>query len=663
MAIQLRDSGETEEPMAGERGNHSQATAVEQEKAISAGGTGQEASPAPGSHQEDEHDQRSGWWPWAHAGFIAFLVLMDFTGLVPRFHNRDLLALAGVLLGGFPIFKEAVADLLHGHMTMELSMTIALVAASAIGEFRTALVITFFVLVAEILEGLTVSRGRRAIKTLLDMLPQAAEIRTGAEVKSRSLSEIHPGDIVVVRPGGHIPADGLVSAGHSFVDQAAITGESLPVEKLPGANVFAGTINHSGVLEIEVERVGRDTAFGRIIEAVERAEHSRAPIQRLADRLSGCLVYFALGCAALTWFLTRDARSTISVIVVAGACGIAAGTPLAILGAIGSAARHGAIIKGGLYLEILGTVDTVVLDKTGTLTRGTPKILEIVPGEGAAPQEIVRVAATAERFSEHPLARAITGQAAEWSLPASEPGNFRYVPGKGILCEVDGLPTAVGTRVLMHDEGINVPTEEDTARSYSEVMVASGGRFLGAIHIVDVLRTEAASALREMKAMGCRTVVLTGDRKEVGNAIAASLGADEVDSELLPDEKVSRVRGLRGQGRKVAMVGDGINDAPALVEANVGVAMGSGTDVARESASVVLLGNDLLRLTEVLKVARRCRSIIMANFTGTLVVDGAGVLLAACGLLHPIYAALIHVVSELVFILNSARLLPALNRD
>ncbi len=603
-------------------------------------------------HDHDDHEHESSWHEWARVAFVAVLLLIAWTGVVPRFHHLDLVALTGIVVGGYPIFREAIADILQGRMTMELSMTIALVAASAIGEFMTALVIALFVLVAEILEGMTVGRGRRAIRGLLDMLPQIAEIRVDGQVSTRPLSDMHAGDLVVVRPGGHIPADGMVISGHSFVDQATITGESLPVEKTPGAKVFAGTINHSGVLEIRAERVGADTAFGRIIEAVERAENSRAPIQRLADRLAGYLVYFALGCALLTWFVTRDARSTISVIVVAGACGIAAGTPLAILGAIGRAARLGAIIKGGLYLEILSTVDTVVLDKTGTLTMGTPKVLE-------ADREAVRIAATAERFSEHPLAKAIVAQAAEWSLPVSEPANFRYLPGKGILCEVDGVHTAVGTRALMLDEGVAVPDPDDNHRSYSEVLVAQAGRYVGAVKIVDVLRPEAAQAIREMKALGCRTVVLTGDRKEVGHSIAIKLGVDEVDSELLPEGKVGRVLELRRQGRRVAMVGDGVNDAPALVEANVGVAMGSGTDVARESASVVLLGNDLLRLAEVLKIARRCRRIIYANFAGTLAVDAVGVGLAAAGLLNPIFAALIHVTSELVFILNSARLLPA----
>lgn len=418
------------------------------------------------------------------------------------------------------------------------------------------------------------------------MLPHDAEVRADGAVAPRDLSEVQAGDVVIVRPGGHIPVDGIVVTGHSVVDQASITGESLPVEKLPGAKVFAGTINHSGILEIRAENVGRDTAFGRIIEAVERAENSRAPIQRLADRLAGYLVYFALACAALTFFITGNARSTISVIVVAGACGIAAGTPLAILGAIGRAARHGAIVKGGLYLELMGLVDTVVFDKTGTLTLGTPEIAEVLAFNGAAALDVVRVAATAERFSEHPLARAITRRAAEWSLPVREPHNFRYLPGKGIVCEVDGIHTAVGTRALMESEGIPVPTEAASSQSFSEVLVAQGGFVTGAIHIVDILRPEASAAIREIKAMGCRTVLLTGDRKEVGESIAAVLGVDEVDSELLPEEKVRCVRQLRERGAKVAMVGDGVNDAPALLEASVGIAMGSGTDVARESASV-----------------------------------------------------------------------------
>ncbi|HTS31328.1 MAG TPA: heavy metal translocating P-type ATPase [Bryobacteraceae bacterium] len=391
---------------------------------------------------------------------------------------------------------------------------------------------------------------------------------------------------------------------------------------------------------------------------MERAERSRAPIQRTADRLAGYLVYFALACAALTFLITRDARSTISVIVVAGACGIAAGTPLAILGAIGRAARKGAIVKGGLYLEVLASIDTVVLDKTGTLTLGIPEVFDVHVYDGVDSTEVMRIAATAERFSEHPLAKAIVKKGSEGSLPLGEPWAFRYSPGMGIVCQVDGRRTLVGTRALLEQDGLLIPENGEASEQFSEVVVATGGRLLGSIRIADVLRSEATAAVAEMRKLGLRTVLLTGDRKEIAEATAVELGVDEVQSELLPDQKVARVRQLRAEGRIVAMVGDGVNDAPALMESNLGVAMGSGTDVARESASVVLLGNDLLRFAEVLKVARRCRKIIWANFAGTLAVDSVGVALAAFGLLNPVLAALIHVSSELLFILNSARLLP-----
>lgn len=616
----------------------------------------------PADHGEAEEHEGHGR-EWLRVAFVALVIVLVWSRAVPRYHGVDFLALAGILIGGFPIFKEAFEDLFKGRMTMELSMTIALVAASAIGEFFTALLITVFVLIAEIIEGMTVGRGRGAIKELLDLLPQNVEVRADGQVAPHHISDLHIGDIVLVRPGGHIPVDGVVVNGHSFVDQANITGESMPVEKIPGARVFAGTMNQSGVLEIHTDKIGHDTAFGRIIELVERAERSRAPIEKIADRLAGYLVYFALACAAVTFWITRDARSTISVIVVAGACGIAAGTPLAILGAIGRAAQKGVIIKGGRYLEGLSNADVVVLDKTGTLTLGTPEVMDVQAVQGVSPQEVVRVAASAERFSEHPLGKAIVKKANEWSLGVGEPQEFQYFPGKGIVCQVDGARTAVGTRALMEAEEVSVPPPDDKAQASSEVLVATDGKLLGSIYIVDVVRKEAAAAMRELTAMRCRTILLTGDRKEIGDAIGRELGVGEVRSQLLPEEKVEWVRDLRLQGKYVVMLGDGVNDAPALLEADVGVAMGSGTDVARESASAVLLGNDLLRFAEVLKIARRCRNIIYANFAGTLLVDGAGVLLAAFGMLNPVFAALIHVTSELLFIGNSARLLPHLSRN
>ncbi len=571
----------------------------------------------------------------------------------------SVIGVVGLAIAGWPIFREAFENLLARRMTMELSMSIAIVAAAAISQLFTALVITLFVLAAEALEGMTVSRGRRAIRELLDFLPQTIAVRRPDGIREVEAQSLAPGDAVLVNPGGRIPVDGTVIAGHSFVDQARITGESLPVEKTAGSAVFAGSINQSGALEIRVERIGRDTSYGKIIEAVEQAEHSRAPVQRLADRMAGYLVYFALGAALLTYLLTHDIRSTISVIIVAGACGIAAGTPLAILGAIGRAARGGAIIKGGLYLEQLGRVDVVVLDKTGTVTFGQPEVRALHPLEGVEPMMLLDVAAAAELRSEHPLGKSLIAHArASGRLPV-EPERFGYRPGRGVEAEVAGEKVLVGNLALMRDHAVSVPEALANAhRGSSEVYVARAGALLGAIEIADRVRPEARSAIAAIQAMGVRIVLLTGDARAAAESVAAQLGIAEMASGLLPQDKLAYIRRLLEARRVVAMVGDGINDAPALMEAQVGVAMGSGTDVARESADVVLLGNDLVKFAETLALARRTRRIIWANFAGTIAVDTLGIALAAMGMLNPLLAAFIHVASELTFILNSARLLP-----
>ena len=575
------------------------------------------------------------------------------------FPRVSLIGVLGVLIGGWPIFKEAAGNAAARRMTMELSMSIALVAAAAISQFFTALIITLFVLIAEVLEGMTVSRGRRAIRDLTDFLPRSVTVRSARGVRETSIHQLRAGDSVLVNPGGLVPVDGTVLSGHSFVDQARITGESMPVEKLPGSVVYAGTINQTGALEIRVERIGRDTSYGRIIEAVEHAERSRAPVQQLANRLAGYLVYFALTAAAITFIITRDALSTISVIIVAGACGIAAGTPLAILGGIGRSARLGAIIKGGLYLETLGRVDTVVLDKTGTLTFGRTEVQSIVPAAGVSEAEVLAAAASAEVRSEHPLGKAIVTLARARNHSLQEPEEFDYVPGRGIKAIVNGATILVGNRRLLTDHAIELPRNVAAgADSSSEAFVARDGRFLGAIVIADTVRPEARRAIEALNRMGIRSVLLTGDTLPVGEMVARTLGINEVEADLMPEKKLARIRSLVASGRIVAMVGDGVNDAPALAEANVGIAMGSGTDVARENADVVLLGNDLVKFTETLEIARRTRRIIWWNFAGTIGVDLIGITLAASGLLSPTLAAFIHVTSELTFILNSARLLP-----
>ena len=624
------------------------------------------AAAAAGEQEpDDEHDHAHAfaWLEAARIGLVALAAAAVWFRVWEPIPSVSLIGVIGLLVGGWPIFKEALENLIARRMTMELSMTIAIVAAAAIGEFFTALVIALFVLVAEVLEGMTVSRGRHAIRDLLDFLPRSVSVRRSGWLRDVDSAELRVGDAVLVNPGARVPVDGTVLSGHSFLDQSRITGESMPVEKTAGSAVYAGSINQSGAIEIRAERLGRDTSFGKIIEAVERAEKSRAPVQRLADRMAGYLVYFALGAAALTYLLTRDMRSTISVVIVAGACGIAAGTPLAILGAIGRAARLGAIIKGGLYLEILGRVDTVVLDKTGTLTYGRPEVQQVVAAETATAEAVLDAAASAELRSEHPLGRAIVAYARAQGRSIREPERFDYTPGRGICALVDGATILVGNRALLIGRGIAVPrTLGSREKAASEILVARDGRLLGAIVVADSVRPEAKPAVEALARMGMRTILLTGDTKSVADAVGGRLGIAEVHADLLPEDKLARIKDLVGRGCVVAMLGDGINDAPALTEANVGVAMGSGTDVARESADIVLLGNDLARFVDTVAIARRTRRIIWQNFTGTIAVDTVGMVLAGLGFLNPLLAAFIHVASEMAFILNSARLLPAAER-
>ncbi|MDQ1473770.1 MAG: P-type Cu+ transporter [Bryobacterales bacterium] len=390
---------------------------------------------------------------------------------------------------------------------------------------------------------------------------------------------------------------------------------------------------------------------------METSERSRAPIQKTADRMAGYLVCFALACAAVTFLLTHNARSTISVIIVAGACGIAAGTPLAILGGIGRAARAGVIIKGGLFLEILGKVDTVVLDKTGTLTLGQPRVVAIDEEPGVSRTELLRAAAMAEARSEHTIAAAVRQEALRYEISAPSPDTFDFTPGRGVMVTYRGESVLAGNRAMMVEFGVPGPLPKVRPNT-TEILIARNRKVLGRICISDEVHPEGVEAMREFREAGLATVLLSGDASTAVQHTAGKLGFDVVIPDLLPAQKSDRVAELTRAGKVVAMLGDGINDAPALMQASIGIAMGSGTDVARESADAVLLGDDLRRFVEVIHIARRCRRIIMTNFAGTLIVDAIGVALASFGFLNPLLAVTIHVTSDLAFILNSARLLP-----
>ena len=602
---------------------------------------------------------------------------------------------AVVLVGGcWPLLVEATGDLRERRMSMELSMLLAIVAAAAIGEWVTALAVTVFALCAEVLEELSMDRGRDALTDLMSFLPQtarvvgapettesaesaeAAEASQSSGVTEVPLDEVRPGQVIALSPGGRVPVDGVVRTGRADVDQSRITGEALPVQVGPGDRVPAGSITR-GALELEVERVGEESSYGRIVAAVRHAQSSRAPVQRLADRLAARIVYLALAAALVTFLVTRDVRATISVIIVAGACGVAAGTPLAVLAAIARAARCGAFVKDGTHLEQLSAVDTVVVDKTGTLTVGEPRVVSVRPTEAAAGEdEVLALAAAAEWNSEHPIGRAIYNEAAVRDLTVPVPGDVAYSPGAGVSTHIEGRRITVGRcRGQGHQPERDTPGCEDEAALSAEsdpeapsatsvVEVRADGQLLGTIALADRLRQGAATAVRDLGDMGLEVLMLTGDSAASARHVAGLLGLaeEQVRADLLPTDKEEVIDSLRRAGKQVAMVGDGVNDAPALGAADVGIAMGTGTDVAREAGDVVLVGSAPADLVETVRVARRARRIIMVNFVGTVVVDVVGMVAAGLGLLGPVAAALVHVVSESAFILNSARLVPRRRR-
>ncbi len=608
-------------------------------------------------------DHRSLWarideMDLARAVFVTGCTVVTWSG--SRWWPRPVavaVALVGLAVGCWPILVEAWEDLRHRRMSMELSMLIAIVGAAVIGEWVTALVIAVFVLAAEILEDLSMDRGRDALTDLMTFLPDTVQVRHGQDgdgVRTVPSEAVRPGQVVVVGPGGRIPVDGTVVAGHSTADQSRITGESLPVDLGPGDAVFAGSINQVGAVEIRTERVGTDSSYGRIVEAVQHAQESEAPAQRLADRLAAYLVYVALAGAAVCYLVTRDLTATISVVVVAGACGIAAGTPLAVLAAIARTARSGAFVKDGAHLEALSAVDTIMFDKTGTLTTGTPTVVDVRPVSGIAEDELLRLTAAAESYSEHPLGQAIVAHAVNRQLAVAAPASFDYKPGLGVHAQVDGREVAAGNRALVADSPVTVE-DQGTATA---VHVSVDGRYAGSILLADPVRESAPRAMSELRRRGLRLLMITGDQEPTARAVATELDMPDVRAGLLPHDKLDAIDAERTAGHRLAMVGDGMNDAPALARADVGIAMGGGTDIARESADIVLISSDLGDLAYTVHVARRARRIVMANFGGTLVVDLFGMALAAAGVLGPVPAALVHVGSETAFILNSARLIP-----
>jgi Cu+-exporting ATPase len=596
---------------------------------------------------------------------VGVLLLLNWLGVFTTIYGIDT-AILLALIGGYKIYYKAISALFDKRVTADLAIVIAIGAALAIGEYIAAAEAVFIMLVGEGLEEFASRRTRTAIEKLIALSPKTARIKTGGEEREVAIAEVQAGDLVIIRPGERIPVDGEIASGSSSVNEAPITGESLPVDKGPGEAVFAGSVNTLGALEVRARRVGEDTTLARIIALIEEAEHKKAPAVRLADRYATWFLPLLLIIAAAVYHFTGEWIRTVAVLLVACPCALILATPAAVVAAIGRLAREGVLVKSGASLEAMAGVDCVVFDKTGTITEGRPVITRITAFNGHSENDLLRLAALAEQRSEHVIAELIVTEARHRGLTIAAAEEFTISPGLGVEARVNGHRVIVGNRRIMEARQISLSSEAEAALAALEldgqtaVLVAENGVIQGAISVEDSLRENARRAIHDLHHAGIkRTVLLTGDRERVASSIGRAAGIDEIHAELLPEQKVEQIERLKRGGRRVAMIGDGINDAPALACADVGLAMGAaGTDITIEEADIVLMNDRLERLPLLIEVSRAALAIIRQNIWGfALAFNLAAIVAATLGVIGPAGAAATHQVSALLVVLNSLRLL------
>lgn len=572
-------------------------------------------------------------------------------------------AMIGAILLMYPILVTALKDLSRGRLTINELVAIAVLAAFAMGEYRIAGVVAFFMLVGEIIESRTAEGARQSIESLIKLTPtRARRIREDGTEEEAAAHELRVGDRIRIRPGDNVPADGEILKGQGSINQANITGESVPVDKGEGDEVFAGTVNLTGALEVKVSRAGKDTTLGRVRDLILAAEKTKLPIMRIIDQYMGYYTPLVLVIAALVWVFTQDPMRVISVLVVACPAAFILATPTAMVAALTAAARLGVLIKNVSDLEAAAKINAYVFDKTGTLTHGVLAVSRLSPIEGVKPAELLRAAASAEKYSTHPTAKALVALASEAELDLSEPENFSETAGKGVEADVDGARILVGRAEWLRGQGVEESAEamkpSEDVEGLSLIFVARGGKFLGWVGLQDRIRSEAKESLEEIKASGvARVAMVSGDREPVARRVAAEIGCEEVSAECLPQDKVAFVRNMRKRGFRVAVVGDGVNDAPALAAGDIGIAMGAaGSEAAIHSATIALMNNDLRRIPFLVRLSRGTRNVINQNFLFGVLFIMIGMGLAAFGYVSPVLAAALYNIGSLVVIFNSARL-------
>ena len=619
-------------------------------------------------HQGDEGSRIKGinlrYREFLLPGSVGLLIVLGATGLVREVFGLDLVLLAA-LVGGIPIVLGAVKGLLSKDMNVGVLISIALIASLLVEEYIAGAIVVFIMLVGELLENIIVAKTGNAIRKLMDLKPKTARVRRADGEVVLPVEEVKLGDRVLVKPGESIPVDGVVVSGQGAVNQASLTGESIPVEVGPGDEVFEGTLNELGVLEIETTKIGQQTTLAHVIKLVEEAQADKAPAQRVADRFAKYFTPLILGIALITYYLTGDVIKAITVLIVTCPCALVLATPTAVIAALGNAARRGILIKGGRSLEAAGRVNAAVFDKTGTLTYGKPQVTTIRSFSKKTERDVLARAALAEKFSEHPLAKAIIRKAQELAIKVPDPSDFQVILGRGVVAHASEQEVILGNRNLLADRRVKLPPEAEGYLTLREskgetcLLLAEDERFLGVISVADVLREGTRQAITAMRESGVKKMVmLTGDNARTAETIASLAGISEFAADQLPEDKVNTVKRLKQQ-YKVAVIGDGINDAPALATADVGVAMGViGSDAAIEAADIALLADDLTQAAQAIRLSRKALRTITANiFLFSLGLNAMGTYLAIGGFVGPVMAAVLHNVAAVGVVLNSARLI------
>lgn len=575
-------------------------------------------------------------------------------------------ALSAAVLSGYPIVRNSIASTItNKKLNAEVLVTCALVASIWIGEYLAGAIVVLMMNVGELLEDITIAKTGEAVRSLMELeVERARLIRDGREMVV-GIDEVRVGDLVLVKPGEKIPIDGTIKEGRGEVNQAPITGESTLITKEVGDDVFGGTLNQLGVLKIEVTRVATETMLSKIINLVKKAQAAKPPIERVADRFASWFTPTMLALSFLVWLLTGEILRAVTVLVVACPCALVIATPTAVVAGIGNAARRGILIKGGAILEVIGKLTTFVFDKTGTLTYGTPTVRWVRSFGNVSEKEILTLAGTAERHSEHPLAESILSRCRDEEVWPFEPETTEVIVGRGVVARKDNKEIIVGNERLFADKGISLTPEakmflDDMATSGSTgVLIGYEGRIVGGIGIADVLKTDVHQSIRDIKKLGIKKVImLTGDNKNVAQTISEGAGLDEVVADLLPEDKLAYIKKLKEKGDKVAMVGDGINDAPSLVEADVGIAMGVvGSDAAIEAADIALTGDDLSKASEAIALSRKTVTVIKQSLFISIMINGIALILASTGDIGPIVGAIVHNIGSVVVVGNSSRLI------